>query len=877
MRVPELPPEQVSDLRTSDPRLLFGVSVLAALLTLFTPEPPGHRFPALFEAGKIATMLGALFLSTSPLWRARARPLLAFAMVLLALGVSALVARHTHDFRLFATVHTGLMGAAPELALVVFSAGLMVFLRSPGRGASPLPLALGLALTLALCLAPDVVFGEATYLVPEALGRGLTAPLAILIPLSAALALTLWVRRRRRLAPDSVLGLIPAALLVAMLVPAIASQTPLLGLAVVSALAALHLHAVAFLSESVAPPVRSLHRTAVVVVVVLWLLLKSQALIASNTDENIYFYMAKILAEGQWPYADYFFAHPPLHVVLPGLFFAVFGFSLTLAKLLPVAFCLIGGLALHATLARHLSRSTALLALILYLFAAEVLKASSNMTGVNMTTMFILLGTWQALSPRPFVSGFLLGLAPATGFYAMAPVLAVLAMSLFRRPDTLNPIGNGLPDASFRGRWARLLMRLRQLRLAQPLAFVLTLGGINLIFWSIGGDTFLEGVYSYHQQKAFQDPQMVELFGSSPGFPLSIVHNLGLMIGGEPFTKEVFYHPHLWLGLVLVPLMALATALATAAPWDMLRTNLRPSRLFTSSTGHAVFLWFMAVALWVQFAMFRELYSFYFALIYPFLAAGTAWVIHRAWTLIADRFVVPLGGFRALVTLVPVGALTLLLGHPAVSLQTGVVFEDEYENTNARNPYEWTPAPVLDDLSPIVRNLFWEDFRFKADVEPGYRHYLWSKKRGFTRLDEVAAAVARMARPDETIAGSSTLAPLIAVLADRRIAANEIDTNNKRFKTGLLAENTYWDAACADRLKVVISAPRSYFTFDKVQNLPIISRYFGQPTIIEDPTLNYRSSFPIALFPRGEALCTWIGPTRGTRSPATQGTETSPE
>src|SRR3989338_9365317 len=33
-------------------------------------------------------------------------------------------------------------------------------------------------------------------------------------------------------------------------------------------------------------------------------------------DENVYFYMAKAMSEGQMPYRDFFYAHPPLHIFL---------------------------------------------------------------------------------------------------------------------------------------------------------------------------------------------------------------------------------------------------------------------------------------------------------------------------------------------------------------------------------------------------------------------------------------------------------------------------------------------------------------------------------------------------------------------------------
>ena len=41
----------------------------------------------------------------------------------------------------------------------------------------------------------------------------------------------------------------------------------------------------------------------------------------SATDENVYFYQAAAWAKGYLPYRDFFFAHPPLHLVPPALGF----------------------------------------------------------------------------------------------------------------------------------------------------------------------------------------------------------------------------------------------------------------------------------------------------------------------------------------------------------------------------------------------------------------------------------------------------------------------------------------------------------------------------------------------------------------------------
>ena len=53
---------------------------------------------------------------------------------------------------------------------------------------------------------------------------------------------------------------------------------------------------------------------AVAAIVGLYLILKTAGIGYSTTDESLYYYAGKVWAEGKWPYRDYFFSHPPLHV-----------------------------------------------------------------------------------------------------------------------------------------------------------------------------------------------------------------------------------------------------------------------------------------------------------------------------------------------------------------------------------------------------------------------------------------------------------------------------------------------------------------------------------------------------------------------------------
>ncbi|PKN53847.1 MAG: hypothetical protein CVU56_29720, partial [Deltaproteobacteria bacterium HGW-Deltaproteobacteria-14] len=583
---------------------------------------------------------------------------------------------------------------------------------------------------------------------------------------------------------------------------------------------------------------------------VVFFLLKTHGMGASNTDENIYFYMAADLAHGRLPYVDYFFAHPPLHVLLPGLFFTVFGFSLTFAKLFSVAAAAITGAAVFAIGRRHLGRTAAILAAVLFLFAAETLKASTNMTGINLTTMWLALGLWQHLEGRGLTAGLMFGAAATTGFYSMAAVLALLVLGLFRRPEAA------------RGARERFRFGLRQLA-----GFALVFATINGIFIVVAGDAYLESVYAYHGMKALRDARMVELFGGDVAFPLSLLHNIGVMVGGKEFTKELFYEAHLWIGLFAAPVVG-AAAYFFSSERRRLLAFFNPARFYADGPGGvAAILWLVSLALFAQYAMFRELYSFYFVLAYPTLALCVAFALVHGVRLAASA-VGELERHRAAAPRLVAGALALAVvaSYRPWSASLQGVFSDEIEATAARNDYTWTDAPVLPALSGFVRAWFWEDYRLKGDIEPGYRHYLWTKKRGFESLDEVAAWVREHTTQTDTIAGASTMAPLVALAADRRLAADEADTNNKRFKTGLLDEATYWNAICADHIKVIVATSRSYFTPERMDTMPTAKRWFRRAAVILDDELTYGGKYPIALYervgppPSGDRVCQWETP-----------------
>jgi|GEM_PF-410197 len=832
-----------------DQRLTIAFGLVAAVLGVVYAPGVGHPYPLVPAAGSLALIIAGLLTAAGPLLPCASRAVAAckgaapwLATLLAVLALSGLFGRHAPLFRPIDGAHTAFFGVATEWVFIAMA----LTLRTPNAGSRPSAARLIHAATLALGLfvliAPDLTIGT-NHWVLQGVSDFARAPFLLL---SVALTALGFAKLILPSASQPTSGVYRATTLAARWgAPALAAALVFGGALTgdifgglfggVAVLLAGH-HAVTLqldpTPEATLPtnPAPALEWLGLLAVIGIWFLLKTHGLVAGNNDDNIYYYMANSLGDGLLPYSDYFFAHPPLHALVPGVIFSIFGFSIEFAKLIPLTACAIAGLAIYASVRRSFPPLVALIGLILFLFASEVLKASSNMNGVLLTVMWLALGIHAALAGTPKRAGVLLAFAPSTGFYAIAPVLAVLALGWFR------PRASATDDAP-----GRLDIRFA---LTQTLSFVIVFGGIQILFYALAGEAYLDGVYRYHGEKTFQDPGMVELFGGTPGFPRSVLHNLGLVLNGKAFGKELFAQGHLWLGALVLPAMAaLALVQAHGLKKGLLRL-IDPRRVHAATpTGRSLYLWLIALALLVEFAMFRELYSFYFALIYPFLAALTAASAGLAVLIIARAEL-----RRPHFPLLAMAFIAIPLAQVHLSDASLAWFSGELTDTGSRNRYDYTPPPILAVASPIVRDFFWSDFRIHGDVDPGYAQYLWNKKRTFDSLEAIATYIRERSNPEDTIAGASTIAPLIAMMADRRLAANEADTNNKRFRTGMLTEEDYWESICRDHVRFIVGAGRSHFTRASLAQNPIIQNDFKGPEVFLDHGINFGGPMEILIF-----------------------------
>lgn len=623
---------------------------------------------------------------------------------------------------------------------------------------------------------------------------------------------------------------------------------------------------------------------AVGTAIAVFLVLKLNGGRFSATDEGIYFYTAKAWADGIWPYHDFFFSHPPLHVLPLAMLFLVFGWSWVIAKSMSVVAALVTGIVVWRIVRRWYGPLCGIFGMIFFLFAAETLKASTNLTGINLTTMWLTLALWASLRDRFFLAGVAAGTAIGTGLYAAGGALVLFALLAFA-PQTGETRGRALA--------ARLLS---QPALIFLVGVVLVFGSVHFIGTLVGDGEFTKGVYDYHMLKAVKTPGYIP---PSEG-PIALIANTMAMLQSRDFMVTLYYHgAHWWLALLaplgLVASLALRRSSGRPAANDLMRGpaaladpdrwaqlwNPRRWWLHLSGGGTTMIVWILALGLTGELAQFRERYDFYFVLVIPSLAILASATLHGLYVVArsavgagnqdADLAAASSlqGGVKpapswtrpALAAALVVCALWVPIAGAAnrAAFASEIIAAGDSRGAGERLSFEWVDTPGPSVLSDATRHLLWKDWRVRGNLESGVHHYLWSKKRWFSTAEEIAEAVADRALGNETITGASTFAPMVALLAGRRMAGDEVDTNAKTFKTGAVSERAFWRQACADHLRFIIAAPHSWFTPASVQRMPTVTRHFKMVREFRDPKLKHWRDEVIQLWERvGSADCVYV-------------------
>jgi hypothetical protein len=152
----------------------------------------------------------------------------------------------------------------------------------------------------------------------------------------------------------------------------------------------------------------------------------------ASGDENAYFYMARLMAEGKVFYRDFFFAHPPLELAALAAIYSLFGFHLPLLKLTAILPPLIAAAFIYHRFWKKGEGGGGVAFLALFLFNYEFLKISSHPFGLSLTGACLMMSLYFFLEERPGAAGIFWGLGALVGLYALPWGAAAGACYLFR-------------------------------------------------------------------------------------------------------------------------------------------------------------------------------------------------------------------------------------------------------------------------------------------------------------------------------------------------------------------------------------------------------------------------------------------------------------
>jgi hypothetical protein len=294
-------------------------------------------------------------------------------------------------------------------------------------------------------------------------------------------------------------------------------------------------------------------------------------------------------------------------------------------------------------------------------------------------------------------------------------------------------------------------------------AFLATVAAWNLLGLLLGGMAFLDDVYLYHVDK---------------------VERPGAL--GAALVMVAFHQTPLALGLLPA---AVAWSWSPARPrWRETLQGHAGLVLVASLGGVAACVAFLAVQ--------PRVYHFY---LLPALTLGApvaAWAVVESARSVASQRWSLAGGLAV---------AWLAVGGAHVALYRSLPYAARTWGQASR--YGWVDAPLPTWVNQVVRAVAWQDERVIGHEYPGVTYALWHESRLYDAADAVARDVARITTPGQSITGDSLAAPLAALVAGRRMAADIADTNTERFQSGRLSLDRFLRDVKADDLGAVVVFP----------------------------------------------------------------------
>lgn len=197
---------------------------------------------------------------------------------------------------------------------------------------------------------------------------------------------------------------------------------------------------------------------------------------AQPGDENVYYYMGKLISEGKLPYKDFFYAHPPLHIYLIALIYKLFGFNIVILKSVPLISTLVSAFFILKIVKEKFGDIEAIIAALLFLSSYSIIFNSVFSFGIDVATMLLVIGVYFLLNKSNyFLCGVFFGLAGITRLLVLVPISMIFVLVLFAN-------------------------RKNFFKLSSTFLIIFLL--VNGIFASFFGDAYLTPVYKFHLLKS---------------------------------------------------------------------------------------------------------------------------------------------------------------------------------------------------------------------------------------------------------------------------------------------------------------------------------------------------------------------------------------
>jgi len=151
------------------------------------------------------------------------------------------------------------------------------------------------------------------------------------------------------------------------------------------------------------------------------------------SDENFYFNVGKNVLEGEMPYKDFFFAHPPLQIYLIALFFKIFGVSFFVGKLISLISSSLCVILIYFISKEAFKNNSSFISAMIFLISPAFIAFSTQGYGMWEASLFVLLSIYLILKNKITESSFTFIIAILFRYFSLIYLPFLLTLLIIKR------------------------------------------------------------------------------------------------------------------------------------------------------------------------------------------------------------------------------------------------------------------------------------------------------------------------------------------------------------------------------------------------------------------------------------------------------------